>query len=225
MTQSVEVYVDLKGQTVLVGPCRFLAKSSSQSSMFEYADSWLEYPDAFALDRASWSLNPDVHCSSLAPDTLLLCLITCLQIMPDIRWLQRFSNFRKALSQLTDAVEQYNDASPDIVKEGVLQRFEFTHELAWKVMKDYLIHEGYQNVTGSRTACKQAFAVGLLEGDGQVWMDMIESRNRTVHTYDEKIMQEEFRKVTKRYEPALVQFESRMLTLQSVSVPKGARES
>lgn len=145
--------------------------------------------------------------------------------MSDIRWLQRFSNFRKALSQLTSAVEQYDDASPDIIKEGVLQRFEFTHELAWKVMKDYLTHEGYQDVTGSRTASKQAFAVGLLEGDGQVWMDMIESRNRTVHTDDEKILHEEFGKVTKCYAPALVQFESRMLALQSMGVSKGASES
>jgi nucleotidyltransferase substrate binding protein (TIGR01987 family) len=141
--------------------------------------------------------------------------------MPDISWLKRFSNFRKALSELTDAVEQYDDDSPDIIKEGVLQRFEFTHELAWKVMKDYLIHEGYENVTGSRTASKQAFAVGLIEEDGQVWMDMIESRNRTVHTYDKTILHEEFGKVTKCYAPALVQFEKRMLVLpQSMDLPK-----
>ena len=144
--------------------------------------------------------------------------------MPDIRWLKRFSNFRKALSQLIDAVEQYDASSPDIIKEGVLQRFEFTHELAWKVMKDYLIHEGYRYVLGSRSASKQAFAVGLIEGDGQVWMDMIESRNRTVHTCDEKILQVEFEKVTKCYAPALVQFESRMLALQSTVLPKDASE-
>jgi nucleotidyltransferase substrate binding protein (TIGR01987 family) len=139
--------------------------------------------------------------------------------MSDTRWIQRFSNFRKALFQLREAVDCYDDSAPNIIKEGVLQRFEFTHELAWKVMKDYLVHEGYQNITGSRTASRQAFAVGLIEGDGQVWMDMIESRNRTVHTYDEKILREEFGKVTALYTPALVQFENRMLELETRSAP------
>ena len=143
----------------------------------------------------------------------------------DICWLQRFSNFRKALSRLADAVAQYGGSSPDIIKAGVLQRFEYTHELAWKVMKDYLSHEGYQNIADSRSASRQAFAVGLLEGDGQVWMDMIETRNRTVHTYDDKILHEEFGKVIRRYAPALLQFENKMLTIQSMDVPKGARES
>jgi len=107
----------------------------------------------------------------------------------------------------------YGESAPNIVKEGVLQRFEFTHELAWKVMKDYLVHEGHQNITGSRSASRQAFAVGLIAGDGQIWMDMIESRNRTVHTYDEQIRQEEFTKVTQRYTPAFIEFDRTMLAL------------
>jgi|AntAceMinimDraft_1070359.scaffolds.fasta_scaffold56022_2 nucleotidyltransferase substrate binding protein (TIGR01987 family) len=133
--------------------------------------------------------------------------------MSELRWVQRFSNFRKPLSQLTNAVSLYDDSAPNIIKEGVLQRFEFTHELAWKVMKDYLVHEGHQNITGSRSASRQAFAVGLIEGDGQVWMNMIESRNRTVHTYEERILQDEFRKVTKQYAPALAAFDKIMVAL------------
>jgi len=133
--------------------------------------------------------------------------------MSELRWVQRFSNFRKALSQLIDAVSLYDDSAPNIIKEGVLQRFEFTHELAWKVMKDYLVHEGHQNITGSRSASRQAFAVGLIAGDGQVWMDMIESRNRTVHTYDERILEDEFRKVTQQYAPAFVAFDKVMIAL------------
>ena len=100
----------------------------------------------------------------------------------DIRWKQRLDNYQKALFQLTDAVEQHGEDSIDIIKEGIVQRFEFTHELAWKVMKDFLEYEGYQNITGSRSATKEAFNKGLIE-EGQIWMNMLESRNKTVHTY------------------------------------------
>jgi nucleotidyltransferase substrate binding protein (TIGR01987 family) len=138
--------------------------------------------------------------------------------MVDIRWVQRFSNYHNALSLLKEAVDLYDETAPSIVKEGVLQRFEFTHELAWKLMKDYLIYEGHQNITGSRSASKQAFLIGLLQGDGQVWMDMIESRNRTVHTYDKAILLEEFIKVTKSYTSAFVAFDRRMHELLPPSV-------
>ncbi len=86
----------------------------------------------------------------------------------DIRWKQRFSNFQKALSQLTEAIET-NGVNPiDIIKEGIIQRFKFTHELAWKVLKDYLEYEGFQNITGSRTATREAFNKGLIQ-NGQIF--------------------------------------------------------
>ncbi|TDO10641.1 MULTISPECIES: nucleotidyltransferase substrate binding protein [Halomonas] len=127
----------------------------------------------------------------------------------DIRWQQRFANYSNAFSQLEQAVEAYGDTTLDIIKEGVIQRFEFTHELAWKVMKDYLEHEGIQNVTGSRSAARHAFNLGLLE-DGQVWMDMIETRNHTVHAYRRSILETEFTKIVGRYCPALKQFRQTM---------------
>jgi len=130
-------------------------------------------------------------------------------MLEDIRWKQRFSNYINAFSQLEQAVEEYGDTTLDIIKEGVIQRFEFTHELAWKVMKDYLEHEGIQNVTGSRSAARSAFNIGLLD-DGQVWMDMIETRNHTVHAYRHSILDTEFRKIVERYHPALKQFRNTM---------------
>ena len=70
----------------------------------------------------------------------------------DIRWKQRFANFNKALAQLANGVE-HNGANPeDLIKEGIIQRFEFTHELAWNVMKDFLVYEGFQDIIGSRSA-------------------------------------------------------------------------
>jgi len=130
----------------------------------------------------------------------------------DIRWEQRFANFEKALSQLTNAIEN-NDINPiDIIKEGIIQRFEFTHELAWKVMKDFLEYEGYKNIIGSRSATREAFNKGIIE-EGQLWMDMIESRNNTVHTYNEDILETEYKKITTLYFPLLVKFFDKMKTL------------
>lgn len=82
-------------------------------------------------------------------------------------------------------------------------------------MKDFLEYEGHQNITGSRSASRQAFSLGLLEGDAQVWMDMIHSRNKTVHTYDAKILEDEFRKVRYHYAPAFLQFERKMTEILS----------
>jgi len=82
---------------------------------------------------------------------------------PSERWKQRFENYKKALLQLNEAVEAYDEKSPNIIKEGVLQRFEFTHELAWKVLKDYLEYEGHKNITGSRTETRLALNQGLIQ--------------------------------------------------------------
>ena len=131
--------------------------------------------------------------------------------MEDIRWKQRFVNFEKALFQLKSGIDKHVKTSEDIIKEGIMQRFEFTHELAWKVLKDYLEYEGFTNITGSRTATREAFNKNLLE-NGDVWMEMIESRNNTVHTYQQNILEVEFEKIVKNYLPALISFETKMKT-------------
>lgn len=130
----------------------------------------------------------------------------------DIRWKQRFSNFEKAFAQLSDAIKLHGNNPISIIKEGVIQRFEFTHELAWKIMKDYLEYEGIQNITGSRSAVKEAYNKGLI-AQGQVWMDMIESRNKTFHTYDEAILDSEFMKILTDYHPAFQLFYTKMKSL------------
>jgi len=130
----------------------------------------------------------------------------------DIRWEQRFSNFQIALSQLKEAIETNGENPVDIIKEGIIQRFEFTHELAWKVLKDYLEYEGFQNITGSRTTTREAFNKGLIQ-NGQIWMDMIESRNLTVHTYQLTILEEEFFKIITIYFPQFKEFQSKMNSL------------
>ena len=130
----------------------------------------------------------------------------------DIRWKLRFSNFEKALSQLQEGIEN-NGADPiNIIKEGIVHRFEFTHELAWKVLKDYLLYEGIQNVTGSRSATREAFKIGVIT-DVQKWMEMIESRNNTVHTYNENILKVEYDKIINQYFPLFIDLQTKMKSL------------
>lgn len=105
--------------------------------------------------------------------------------MYGIRWEQRFSNFKKALKKLEESVgfikENFLDKEESIlselVKQGLIQGFEFTHELAWNVMKDYLTYQGNFEIRGSRDATREGFSMGLIS-DGEIWMEMIKSRNQ-----------------------------------------------
>ncbi len=129
----------------------------------------------------------------------------------DIRWKQRFSNFEKALLKLSEVIEKKEILS-DLEKEGLIQRFEFTHELSWQVMKDFLIYDGIQNIIGSRSAVREAFNIGIIS-NGEIWMEMIESRNRTSHTYLESILESEYNKITKNYYPLFIEFQTKMKSL------------
>lgn len=103
----------------------------------------------------------------------------------DIRWIQRFNNFNKAFAQLSAAValSQTRPLSK-LEEQGLIQAFEYTHELAWNTLKDFLEDRGALDLYGSKDATRSAFKLGLIE-DGETWMDMIRSRNLTSHTYDE----------------------------------------
>ena len=103
----------------------------------------------------------------------------------DVRWIQRFTYFVKALSQLKEAVELAQQRPLSRLEaQGMIQAFEFTHELAWNTLKDFLEDRGVQGLYGSKDASRAAFKAGLIE-NGEAWMDMIQSRNLTTHTYDE----------------------------------------
>lgn len=105
----------------------------------------------------------------------------------DIRWKQRFDNYSRAYASLRKAVELSRErALSELEQQGLIQGFEFTHELAWNVLKDYLSSKGISGLIGSKDATRSAFSNGLIE-DGEVWMEMIKSRNLTSHAYDPEI--------------------------------------
>jgi nucleotidyltransferase substrate binding protein (TIGR01987 family) len=138
----------------------------------------------------------------------------------DVRWEQRFSNFVKALQKLTRAVEyirqhlinddeDLDDTLDEMIKEGLIQRFEYTHELAWNVMKDYAIYQGNTQIGGSRDATREAFQLKLIS-NGSIWMEMIGSRNQTSHTYNEEIADEIYSRILNEYYPAFLDFQRNM---------------
>lgn len=102
----------------------------------------------------------------------------------DIRWVQRFSNFSKALKQLNKFIEK--GKLNELEKQGLIQAFEYTFELAWNTIKDYFEAQGETEIHGSRDAFKLAFNRGIIE-KGEIWMDMIKSRSLTSHTYNEEV--------------------------------------
>ncbi|MBM3144515.1 MAG: nucleotidyltransferase [Chloroflexi bacterium] len=101
----------------------------------------------------------------------------------DIRWIQRSNNFNKALSQLTKFIEK--GELNELEKQGLIQAFEYTFELAWTTLKDYFEAQGETAIHGSRDAFRLAFRRGIIE-NGETWMDMIKSRTLTSHTYNEE---------------------------------------
>lgn len=108
----------------------------------------------------------------------------------NLRWVQRLSNYEKALGSLTSAINLSKERPlSDLENQGLIQAFEFTHELAWNVIKDYFDYQGTQNITGSSDATREAFSKGLLQ-DGEGWMAMIQSRNKTSHTYNKAVAEE-----------------------------------
>lgn len=103
------------------------------------------------------------------------------------RWEQRLESYHKALSRLAEIVNASKlRALNDFERDGLVQRFEFTHELSWKLMKAYAEYQGYDGIGGSRDATRKAFEMNLIP-DGQIWMDMIKSRNDISHNYDDEI--------------------------------------
>ena len=137
-------------------------------------------------------------------------------LVPDIRWQQRLSNYNKALLQLGDAVDlSQQRALSDLEKQGLIQAFEFTHELAWNVIKDYFAYQGNTAITGSRDAVREAFEKGLVE-DGEGWMEMIISRNQSSHTYNQETADAITEKITGAYIDLFRDLQKRMQDLASI---------
>lgn len=117
----------------------------------------------------------------------------------DIRWKQRFNNFEKATNQLQEFIELEKLNKFEV--QGLIQCFEYTFELAWKTMKDYLEEEGFE-VKSPRSTIQTAFQVELII-DGHAWIDALEKRNLMAHTYDESVANESEQLIKNSYYPVI----------------------
>ena len=129
----------------------------------------------------------------------------------DVRWKQRFSSYKKALAQLTKFIDK--GELNELEEQGLIQSFEYTHELAWNLLRDYLRAQGNQDIYGSKDATRLAFKLELIE-DGQGWMDMIRDRNLTSHTYNEDTAASIAANITERFFSLLNSLKIRMQTIQ-----------
>ncbi len=100
----------------------------------------------------------------------------------DIRWQQRFVNFKRAFSQFEKFLKK--EELNELENQGLIKAFEYTFELAWKTLQDLLKERGYKDIHGPKLVIQQCFQDSYLK-NGKGWMKMLEGRNQTSHTYDE----------------------------------------
>ena len=141
----------------------------------------------------------------------------------DIRWIQRYNNFHRAcrkLLEVTEAGKFLADYSA-LEKEGLVQRFEYTFELAWKVLQDLLLYKGYEFVSGPNGTLKMAFEDGLIT-DHDGWRQMAKARNTLAHVYDEQDAQELIALIFNDYSNLLGELDKKLMQLsQSAEYRQG----
>ena len=137
----------------------------------------------------------------------------------EVRWIQRANSFGRAFNRLKAAVTLAEQRKlSDLEAQGLIQGFEYTHELAWKTLKDFLEAQGTMNLYGSRDTTRAAFRNGLIE-NGEVWMDMVDKRNLTLHTYDEETAAQVVAAICTTY---FAEFEGLLVRLQQLKAERSS---
>ena len=130
----------------------------------------------------------------------------------DVRWQQRFTNYQKALVQLRKFMEK--GVLNEFEEQGLIQCFEYTHELAWKTLKDFLANKGNTTIFGSKDATREAFKLDLID-DGEIWMTMIQDRNQASHTYNTDTTKTIVQNISQRFFKSFIALENKLLTLKN----------
>jgi nucleotidyltransferase substrate binding protein (TIGR01987 family) len=130
----------------------------------------------------------------------------------DIRWQQRFSNYKKALASLEKFI--IKPSLNELEEQGLVKAFEYTYELAWNTIKDYYEYQDGSQIQGSRDAISIAFNRGLIS-NADIWMKMLKDRNRTSHIYEEEIAEEISNSIINSYFAEFKMIEIKFLDSQS----------
>ena len=129
----------------------------------------------------------------------------------DIRWKQRFDNFVKALKQLSTGIKWASERQlNEMEQQGIIQSFEYTHELAWNMLKDYLEEKGFLKIIGSKDTTREAFRQNIIH-NGEIWMEMIKSRNLSSHTYNLEMANDLVLQIKDHYYPVFIELEKQFL--------------
>lgn len=132
----------------------------------------------------------------------------------DIRWIQRYNNFHKACRKLLEVTEadRFLEELSELEREGLIQRFEYTYELAWKVLQDLLNYKGYEFISGPNGTLKMALEDGLI-ADHDAWRRMSKARNLLTHTYNEEEAAEIASQIFNEFAPLLKKIDAHLGSL------------
>lgn len=153
---------------------------------------------AAELEKLPTLLKIDVVHVSEAMNGKFLQNIECDGVLLMGRFFDKYEKYLQAVERLNEAVQDYEKTPIASIKDGVIQRFEFTTELAWKTLREYLIDQGYVELNSPKSVLNQSFVIGLFS-DERVWLNIINDRNMTSHIYDEKTADEIFQRIKNQY--------------------------
>ncbi len=114
------------------------------------------------------------------------------------RWSEKIKDLENAVSRLDEAIKDSKKIELSTLKDGVIQRFEFTLELSWKILKTYLVNEGIDCVNTPKSVVREAYKAGIIK-NGEVWIEMIDDRNLTSHIYSQSMADDIYLRITKKY--------------------------
>lgn len=133
------------------------------------------------------------------------------------KWERKYRNYHKALSRLAEIVNTAKKRElNDFERDGLIQRFEFTHECAWKLMKSYAEYKDIQGIGGSKDATRYAVDLDLVE-NGNIWMQMIKSRNETSHNYNGDVADDVIENILNLFFPEMVKLDAKFEKLSKVT--------
>lgn len=151
-----------------------------------------------ALDEIETLLKFDVVPVWAETDRMLLAEIERDGVLLMEKRVTKLDQFAMALERTREAIEEYRQTKSRVVRDGVIQRFEFTCELAWKSCREHLLEEGYVGIDSPKAAMRQAFACGVID-DEQGWLNLLQARNLTSHMYSEQQAQEIYRQIEESF--------------------------
>ena len=114
------------------------------------------------------------------------------------RWDERILDLKNAISRLEEAIEDSKKIELSTLKDGVIQRFEFSIELSWKILKIYLNEEGIENIATPKSTIRESFKVGIVK-NVDTWLEMIDDRNLTSHIYNQSLADDIYTRIATKY--------------------------